>query len=77
MGLSTSGERRGLFMPHVNPIDRLSPPQCVGNPIEGVDDDAVGTLDTCLLEHLDEKFGPQFCSSTVLTHICPLQRVSA
>src|SRR5258705_955251 len=41
MSFGARGKSRGLFVPHVNPVDRLSPPQRVCNAVERGSDDSV------------------------------------
>src|SRR5258706_256728 len=60
MGFSPRCKCRGLFMTHVDPVDRLSPPQCISNAVERVSDHPVDALHARLLEGFDQIFRCSF-----------------
>jgi hypothetical protein len=60
MSFSSRRKSRGLFMPHVNPVDRLSSPQRVSKPVERISHHSVDALHARLLEGFDQIFGSSF-----------------
>jgi hypothetical protein len=56
MRLRAGGESRGLFMTHVDPVNRFSAPHRIGKSVKRVADDAVDALDSGFLKSLDEVF---------------------
>src|SRR5271156_110133 len=55
MGLCSGGECGSLFVPHVDPVDRLSPSQRVGKAIERVADNPINPLHAGLLKGFDKE----------------------
>src|SRR5260370_21004566 len=73
MVISSRRKSRGLFMTHVNPVDRLSSPQRVRKAVERVSHHSVDALHARLLEGFDEIFG---CS--IAHQLCsPIARTSS
>src|SRR6266481_3008572 len=73
MGFSPRCKCRSLLVAHMDPVDRLSLPQCVGEAVERVSDHSIDALHTRLLEGFDQIFG---CSSahqrfTYCVDVCP------
>src|SRR5580700_8402123 len=57
MSLRASCESASLLVAHVDPIDRFSFPQRVGNAVERVADHTVDAFDACLLQRFDQILG--------------------
>jgi hypothetical protein len=55
MGLCSRCESGSLFVPHVDPVNRLSPSQCVSKAVERVADNAVNPLYAGLLKCFDKE----------------------
>src|SRR6267143_2799319 len=60
MSFSSRRKSGGLFMPHANPVDRLSSPQRVSKAVERVSHHSVDALHARLLEGFDQIFGSSF-----------------
>src|SRR5260370_16041734 len=60
MSFSPGRKSRGLFMTHVNPVDRLSSPQRVSKTVERVSHHSVDALHARFLEGFDQIFGCSF-----------------
>src|ERR1700761_7790319 len=57
MSFGPRRESGSLLMAHVDPIDRFSSPQRIGNAVEGVADHTVDAFDASLLEGFNQVFG--------------------
>src|SRR5271170_6578827 len=55
MGLCSRCESGSLFVPHVDPVNRLSPSQCVGKAVERVADNPINPLHSSLLKCFDKE----------------------
>ena len=55
MGFRSRCEGGSLLVPHVDPVNRLSPSQSVGKAVERVADDPINSLHAGLLKRIDEK----------------------
>src|SRR5258707_9116990 len=60
MSFSPGRKSRGLFMTHVNPVDRLPSPQRVSKAVERVSHHSVDALHARFLESFDQIFGCSF-----------------
>jgi hypothetical protein len=56
MGLCSRCESGSLFVPHVDPVNRLSPSQGVGKAVERVADNTINPLHAGLLKCFDKEF---------------------
>src|SRR6476660_1384604 len=72
MSFGSRRKSRGLFMPHVNPVDRLSSPQRVRKAVERVSHHSVDALHAGLLEGFDQIFGSSFAHQL----LSPIARTS-
>jgi hypothetical protein len=55
MGLRSRCESGGLFVPHMDPVDRLSPSQGVGKAVKRVADNPINPLHAGLLKCFDKE----------------------
>src|SRR6266478_7931696 len=72
MTFSPGRKSRGLFMTHVNPVDRLSSPQRVSKAVERVSHHSVDALHARFLEGFDQIFGCSFAHKLLF----PIARTS-
>src|SRR5258705_4371472 len=68
MSFSSRCKCSGLFMTHVNPVDRLSSPQRVCQAIERVANDSLDTLHARFFKSFDQILGCNFAHQLFLTH---------